>query len=412
MLQPARHQLPPSPPLSPKHSSNADHLFETIRGLAAGRRPKAQPRPAQDPNLGEDQVLDQYTFSLSLAALATFESRLQANADVEAWFRAHARYDYIADKETFVLRMPSIVHEDFIAFFDRNFTNVVIPQLRAHSEQCGELRVGRSRTLDFQKSTGEGGGVEEEEEAVAGHKDQQQEAAVRSIEQAEGDRTPDATIVYNNYYWPALVAEVSYSQQSRALPKLADDYLLDSNFNIRCVLGFDIPTEYQRQRQNVRTAAVFLWRPDFNAQGEAVSKVHLNAPFRDAAGTACAGGLSLTLADLLPQAVYASLPQDTKDTAPPITIPFAMLSQWLDTAERKPYLPRTAPLRKRRRTKTPEEELDEQREGKFRKQEQRVETNHEKADESWKGGPQQSSRHPELPRRSSRRTREKPSDNT
>ncbi|KAK4608884.1 uncharacterized protein CLAFUR5_14649 [Fulvia fulva] len=374
--------LPPSPPLTPKSSptDDVDALLSALRLVARGRLPS--PRR------------DQYSFPLPPAAWPIFQARLSAEAPLLAWFTAHARYDYTPDPDgTFVLRMPGKVHENFIASFNSYVVREILPKLSALDERLSGLGLGGSRTLSFEPE--QRGAAESAEDQEVDEGSRVQEQAVQdkqSRPKTTLDRSPDTCIVYNgrdyHYKWPALVAEVSYTQQRRALPHLADDYILETNFQIRCVLAFDVPDrQHPKTKDTDMTAVVYLWRPGFNAEEEAISEAHVDAvPFRSADGKPCDGELTIEMADLIPNPIYQDLPQRIQEACPKFTISFAQLSEWLDSAERETFVPNMPPLaRKRRRALTPEEVLGDERERKFRKQEQVADALTAKGDGTWKG---------------------------
>jgi len=76
-------------------------------------------------------------------------------------------------------------------------------------------------------------------------------------------REPDAEFKHEDAHWPGVIIEVSYSQKTKALPHLADDYILETNGSIRVVVGLDL--DYKTKK-----ATVSIWRPQYvtNQQGE------------------------------------------------------------------------------------------------------------------------------------------------
>jgi hypothetical protein len=58
---------------------------------------------------------------------------------------------------------------------------------------------------------------------------------------------------YSRAQYPAVVIEVSYSQK-RDLPRLADDYILGSDSDIRVVIGLEV--DYKG-----KMATISVWRP-------------------------------------------------------------------------------------------------------------------------------------------------------
>lgn len=68
-------------------------------------------------------------------------------------------------------------------------------------------------------------------------------------------RSPDASYKHYEAKFPGVVIEVSYSQKAKDLPRLADDYILGSNGNIKKVLGFDL--EYRGSS----VVKAYVWEP-------------------------------------------------------------------------------------------------------------------------------------------------------
>ena len=83
-------------------------------------------------------------------------------------------------------------------------------------------------------------------------------------------RLPDKTFQHEEAFYPGLVIEVAYSQKSKDLPAIAEDYLFGSDGNIRQVVGFDIG-----YRSSSILASVSTWQLlNHNEGGELKHKVH------------------------------------------------------------------------------------------------------------------------------------------
>jgi len=67
---------------------------------------------------------------------------------------------------------------------------------------------------------------------------------------------PDASFWHDNAQYPGVIIEVAYSQKKKRLGRLAEDYLLDSDANVRVVVGLDI--EYGKKGS--RRATLSTWR--------------------------------------------------------------------------------------------------------------------------------------------------------
>jgi hypothetical protein len=77
---------------------------------------------------------------------------------------------------------------------------------------------------------------------------------IRFADPSYGSHEPDALFRHPRARYPGVVIEVSYSQKRVDLPRLADDYILGSNGNIRVVIGLDI-------NYRGKMATLSVWRP-------------------------------------------------------------------------------------------------------------------------------------------------------
>ena len=84
-----------------------------------------------------------------------------------------------------------------------------------------------------------------------------------------GPHQPDAAFQHIKAQYPGVVIEVSFSQKRKDLPRLADDYILGSDRDIRVVIGIDV--EYKASKR----ATVSVWRPQIvlNDAGEGELRV-------------------------------------------------------------------------------------------------------------------------------------------
>ncbi|KAK3364400.1 hypothetical protein B0T25DRAFT_62924 [Lasiosphaeria hispida] len=88
-------------------------------------------------------------------------------------------------------------------------------------------------------------------------------------------REPDGRFQHWDAAYPGVVLEVSYSQDGRDLKKLASDYILRSNGDIKAVIGVDI--NYGRE------STASLWRPNYvEEEGE---EFDILEPFRSSGGS-------------------------------------------------------------------------------------------------------------------------------
>jgi hypothetical protein len=86
-----------------------------------------------------------------------------------------------------------------------------------------------------------------------------------SFEDTEyGSHQPDASFQHFEAQYPGVILELSYSQKRKDLSRLAHEYILGSDADIRVVLGIDV--EYKGSKK----ASVSIWRPqiEVNDAGE------------------------------------------------------------------------------------------------------------------------------------------------
>lgn len=132
--------------------------------------------------------------------------------------------------------MPRLFHEKFLIFtardIERQLESIAQSQGTSASFACKIDNIG-STTIDFEESD-------------------------------YGVHQADAAFKHFNERYPGVVLEISYSQKRKNLSRLADDYILGSDQNIRVVIGIDI--EYKATKQ----ATVSIWRPQIirNDAGE------------------------------------------------------------------------------------------------------------------------------------------------
>lgn len=68
------------------------------------------------------------------------------------------------------------------------------------------------------------------------------------------ERQPDAQFQHPEAAYPGVVVEISYAQKGKDLKKLAWDYIMHSNGNIRIVIGIDVGYG------DTKTSTLSLWR--------------------------------------------------------------------------------------------------------------------------------------------------------
>ncbi|OBT71979.1 hypothetical protein VF21_08579 [Pseudogymnoascus sp. 05NY08] len=67
---------------------------------------------------------------------------------------------------------------------------------------------------------------------------------------------PDSQFMYIGTCWPTVIIELANSPGLKSLSRLAEDYILQSQGNIRAVVGFEFHMETKK-------VSLTVWRPDF-----------------------------------------------------------------------------------------------------------------------------------------------------
>ncbi len=90
-------------------------------------------------------------------------------------------------------------------------------------------------------------------------------------------RSPDIAFTHIEAKHPGLIIEVSYSQEQKDIAKIADDYILGTEGNIRTVLGLDL--SYKNTKRHTtpdKSARISVWRSSFYPKS-ANNEVELSA---------------------------------------------------------------------------------------------------------------------------------------
>lgn len=139
-----------------------------------------------------------------------------------------SRYDYFPDISLFALRMASPLHEAILG----QFLQHVLVQLSDISRGDDPLASDFARRIiptGSSRFSGEDGEI----------------------------HGPDGSFRHEDASDPGVVIEISYSQKRKFLSHLADDYIVGSNGCVRVVIGIDL--EYRKNRG--KEGRVLVWRP-------------------------------------------------------------------------------------------------------------------------------------------------------
>ncbi|KAF2787057.1 hypothetical protein K505DRAFT_288605 [Melanomma pulvis-pyrius CBS 109.77] len=340
------HLTPPSsftdepltPPLTDKRPfDTALRVIELFRQIQAGRNP------------------DQGTlveFQLGQAGYDALESALEQDHVLSGYVKDKIRYDYDGDKGQLVVRMPTGVHEVFI---DR-----VEDEIRS---QLKAIRSGTGRKAQFAQKVQPARSTE-----------------IRFPTSASSSKSkyePDASFWHDDTQYPGVIIEVSYSQNKKRLGRLAENYLIDSDANVRAVVGLDIVYGEKGSRK----ATLSIWRPRLfdTADGPELRTVQevKDEAFRDDDGNPTNHpGLRLRLSDF---AFEELARREMGDEDVEISISGIQLCKYLVAAERKVRRAQSllscssAPeVKKRKRSETPPEEITSGDEARYVADEERA----------------------------------------
>ncbi|KAK4500746.1 hypothetical protein PRZ48_008936 [Zasmidium cellare] len=339
--------LPPSPPPSPKHRYPlVDRILRILRLYKVGTLPNRE-------------AYEYASFALPADQYAELQRRI-GEVD-EGWYQDKCRWDY--DGGRYTLRMPSRVHERFTALVDEAIYTS-LKSLQSEIKALEDVYQGRSTTIALHAPKLENSSQESSEEEII------------------VNRSPDATFLHKGRdALPMCVVEVSYSQQRKDLPRLAESYIVDSRHEVRCVVGLDIV--YGKRD---RTASLSIWRPGIEEGDVGVCECEVEGvEFRGVDGGVREGGLELRVGDFVPGEFLREGEGEKR-----ITISFERLAAFLADAESqatpstKPQTP-SAPKKFRKRKRSPSEELSDGREAAYLKLEEAELEKEKKVDAEWRG---------------------------
>lgn len=188
-------------------------------------------------------------------------------------------------------------------------------------------------------------------------------------------RCADATFFHpEQETLPTMMVEVGCPRDGKDLSRLAESYVVDSQHEIGCVVGFNIPyassarttkrsNSTSEEGKEARPATVSIWRRSIaiDEEGDEIGMCTCAVeavPFRSARGEVCEGAIELKLSDLLPAAAIVALPSSLVSDHM-IEIPFTTLAALLAAAEAANCIPRptvqrpAGPKKWRKRTLSP-----------------------------------------------------------
>lgn len=145
------------------------------------------------------------------------------------------RYDYDPCRFCLTIRMPSPVHDTFCA----RIVDEISKQLRQFQEPDGPLADFAKQVEHFATSR-----IFIPEDTYDG-------------KQKFSRREPDASFGHRQALYPGVIVEVCYSQKSKRISHLADEYILNTDGSVNVVIALDI--DYKGSKK----AAITVWRPEY-----------------------------------------------------------------------------------------------------------------------------------------------------
>lgn len=244
---------------------------------------------------------------------------------------------------------------------------------------------------DAQADADEDEDLEEDEEEAAAEEAQSE---FRPAQKRRNFKCPDAQFARIDVLPPFLVLEVAFSQKRKDLPHLAEWYIISSKAQITTVVGFDIAYQNRKNTSDRgnQEAKVFIYQPaqKTDEKGElcGYAKEVWKSIFRTHSGKPGRGELKLYLRDMLPTKFF---PEGSADNELAVSLSIAKLKLFLDNAEKQhatalaaqdPSPPRKGweSVKWESRKRSPEQDLRQRDEKKFRRQEDEAQRREDKVD--------------------------------
>ncbi|KAH6699757.1 hypothetical protein BKA61DRAFT_621616 [Leptodontidium sp. MPI-SDFR-AT-0119] len=328
------------PPTNEKSTSTGLRIIEKIKQLKSRRDGGSG---GGEGGAGDRRAISVpwATYKLDTEGYRDLQRRIQRDKALAVFVEHKLRYDYFPFLNRFILRMPGDTHE--------HFTQRIAKEIQR------QLDAFEGSSAEFARSITNCG-------------------SSRVVSQVPGcgSHDPDASFKCRGAQFPGVVIEVSHSQKKRALPYLADDYILGSQSNIQRVVGLDI--EYGGSK--AKLATISTWVPSTTTDDGETALIALQTvksqPFRDCDGNTVPSpdsDLRIPLQDFAPINLEG-VPEGE------IIISAQTMCDFLDAAEKEASTvksntgivkpPATITWTKiKRRAATPPEELDERDEKRF-----------------------------------------------
>ncbi|EMD86585.1 hypothetical protein COCC4DRAFT_200428 [Bipolaris maydis ATCC 48331] len=315
------------PPTDEKPFQTAERVIDLCKRIRAGK----------DTNQDLDVL-----FKLEKPEYEYLNEKLEQDDELWDYIQDKIRFCCNTNTRTIVIRMPHEIHERFIDKVEGGIRT-----------QIQTIALGSGKLAEFAKRV-----------------NSSRSAEIR-FEDSKSKYHPDASFRHDIVKYPGVVIEVAFSQKKTLLNKLAEDYLMESNGNIRVVICLKLPYP-----KTLREATLSVWRPRISETRdgymlESVEEVK-DQVFRDDQGNPVDdSGLQLYLSDF---ACKTFANKELEDEDAQICISGKTLYEYIkyaeDSVQGAQYVELLDPIiRKRKRQTTPEEEILSSDEAKYAKQE-------------------------------------------
>ncbi|RFU72612.1 telomere-associated recq-like helicase [Trichoderma arundinaceum] len=189
---------------------------------------------ANQDKLETDLGLD--TFVIPQTNYTHLQRALELNPQVKDFVDDKVRFDYEPTPGRLTVRMPSAIHEFAVNALSKRI-----------SDQLSAISKGKDPAAEFAAKIANGGSARILLDDISDDEFQPSKPVRRE---------PDTQFQHREAFYPGVVIEVSYSQDGKSLRKLASDYILRSNGDIRVVIGLDL-------NYHGKESTVSMWRRNF-----------------------------------------------------------------------------------------------------------------------------------------------------
>ncbi|KAF2105498.1 hypothetical protein BDV96DRAFT_509271 [Lophiotrema nucula] len=362
-LNKTQHITPPSsfvrapltpPPTDEKAFTQAPRVIALFNDIQAGRHISGHPWTE---------------FQLARGEYDEIERQIRRDGSLFGYVKDKIRYDYNAIHRRLVVRMPTAVHQLFIARVeDAIFSQLKLIREGSDDAAAFAQKVHPIRSTDLYFPV---------DGAPLG---------------TESKHVPDAAFCHTDALYPGVIIEIAYSQTKKKLARLAEDYLLDSDTSVQVVVGLDI--EYGKKGS--RNATLSVWRTYVDGNELRVVQEVADEAFRNEQGDPTDHlGLRLQLRDFAYEQLAA---REIGDTDRELVITTQQLCEYLDAAETRVAGLKSlskhslAPgLKKRKRSETPEDQITSDDEARYAQQEERAAKRMAQEDSDYEDAPMEGS---------------------